>query len=148
VVASVEVNATGYISNYESKIVDVTSVNLDLYDTSKGTTNNEVFAGFISHTNSTVTYPVYSYGGAYARVLPVLQSYKLNVTGFQVNTPGFTLLNYSTVALPSPQCPVCAPGKACPDYCIAGTGKLYLLRIKVPQTNYTGTLSIIESYNG
>ncbi len=144
--ASAKVTATGYITSYRPGIVDVTSVDLGLHDTSSGTTYNETMSGFISHTNSTVAYSIYSYGGVYATALPRLPSYLLNVTGFQVNTAGFTLLNYSVVVQPSPPCPVCAPGQVCPDYCIAGTGKLYLLHIRVPPVNYTGTLSITEDY--
>lgn len=145
--ASTKVNATGYTTNYTSKLVDVTSVSISLHDTSNGSkTYNETLAGFLSHTNSTISYSVYSYGGAYAMVLPKLPSYGINVTGFQVNTAGFVLLNYSMVTH-YPPCPVCMPGKPCPMYaCAWGTGEVYLLQIKTPQTNYTGTLLITEDY--
>lgn len=145
------VTATGYITTHNSNLVDVTSVGLILNNTSSNKTYNETMAGFLSHTNATVAYSLYSYGGTYAIALPRLPSYALNVTGFQINTKGFVLLNYSKLPYLTPPCAICGGSKACPaatpSYaCVYGTGSTYLLNIKMPPANYTGQLSITEDY--
>ncbi len=135
--AYTKVNATGYATSYASTLVDVTAVELTLKNQTSRETYNTTMPGFISRTNSTVSYSVSGHFGANG----------INATGFLVDTAGFTLLNYSAVALQS-QCNTCqpGPGKACPMYACIGRGSEYLLDIKMPASNYTGTISITEDY--
>ncbi len=84
--------------------------------------------------------------------MPVRYNGTRIVQGFRINTPGFTLLGVSppVPSSVSQPCPVCPPGAMCaaemePAFCVKDY-RSFTLRIGTPTYNYTGPLSITETY--
>jgi len=153
VYAKGNVTDTGSTSYNPPSLVYLTTLYLTTRDVVGGGTNVTQLPGLIAYSNSTMYYTVYDNYNPYLLSIKNQSPYNKTVLSFQINTPGFALLNVSP---PVPYSYGSGNGYLCAipnaynlKYPFPG-GRCYntyfTLAIKTPNTKYSGPLNITESY--